>query len=221
MIAYISGFLDAEQLRSLRDFMQRAQFVDGRATNPESTIKQNEQVKGGSSEYTNAAAMVAKCVSENPQVQINVFPKRIIQPTFSRYTAGMAYGAHVDRAMMGKYPDSIRSDASITVFLSDKSEYEGGELELWLGSERHRVKLDAGDAVVYPTGAIHQVRRVTRGTRLAAVSWMQSYYRDSNARILMSQYCELMNRIRPGADETTKLLMNTIKANLDRIWMEI
>ena len=64
----------------------------------------------------------------------------------------------------------------MTLFLSDPETYDGGELSFEGSFEPIRIKLKAGSAIVYPTGSWHRVTPVTRGTRLAAIFWIQSMF---------------------------------------------
>ena len=86
---------------------------------------------------------------------------------------GMAYGKHVDNALMGPKGGRERSDVSITVFISDIDEYDGGELVIHSPFGVQEVKLPSGSVVVYPSSSLHEVTEVTRGERLVAVTWAQ------------------------------------------------
>ena len=79
----------------------------------------------------------------------------------------------------------IRTDLSVTLFLSEPDEYDGGELivEDYYGS--HEVKLPAGHLVLYPASSLHTVTPVTRGVRVASFFWLQSMIRDAHARSLI------------------------------------
>jgi PKHD-type hydroxylase len=68
----------------------------------------------------------------------------------------------------------LRSDMSMTTFLSEAEEYEGGELIIQTEFGEQKVKLNAGDAVLYPSSSLHKVTPVTAGERVAAITWMQS-----------------------------------------------
>ena len=58
------------------------------------------------------------------------------------------------------------------VFLSDRRDYEGGELQIWCGGEGYDVMdLDKGDVVVFPTFLMHRLTPVTKGERRALVYW--------------------------------------------------
>ena len=116
-------------------------------------------------------------------------PLQIFPPLFNRYAAadGHHFGIHVDNAVRGDRLTGlrIRTDLSVTLFLSEPDEYDGGELviEDFYGS--HEVKLPAGDLVLYPASSLHMVTPVTRGARVASFFWLQSMIRDVHARSLI------------------------------------
>ncbi len=132
----------------------------------------------------------------------------------------MAYGPHVDDALMGR-SEKMRTDLAVTVFLTDPTAYEGGELIIDSPFGQQEVKLPAGAAVVYPAGTLHRVREVSRGERLAAVTWVQSYVRDGLKREILND----MDRIRRAmaaaspASPETDLAFKTY-SNLLRLWSE-
>ena len=66
-----------------------------------------------------------------------------------------------------------RRKVSITVQLSDDTEYEGGDLELWGGGEWIRqAPRGKGNVVVFPSYLMHRVKPVTKGTRKSFVLWV-------------------------------------------------
>ena len=62
--------------------------------------------------------------------------------------------------------------------LSKASDYEGGELEIETGNMTHKVKLNAGDMVIYPSMYMHNVLPVSKGERIACVGWFASHIKD-------------------------------------------
>ncbi len=221
MIVRVPNLLTESQLADARAFAEKSNFVDGSATNRGSRVKKNEQVDQSDAEQSEVGSMIVQALMSNGQVAKTAFPKAIPGPTFSRYQPGMYYGLHMDQAIMNTKPSPLRTDMSTTVFLSAKDEYEGGELELWLGSEQVFIKMNAGDAVIYPTGIIHQVRPVTRGTRYAAVTWIQSHIPEQKHRQVLSHYHQLMEHMGSKADETDVLLMESVRTGLYRMWMDM
>ncbi len=165
-------------------------------------------------------AAVLAALKRNQTFQRAALPRTIRPPLISRYQAGMSYGLHVDDAMMGSRVKE-RSDISVTVFLSDPGDYEGGDLVMNSPFGAQEIKLPAGHAVVYPSSTLHKVAPVTRGERLAAVIWVQSQVRDPARReILYDVYRmrETLARIDPESEEAD--LAFKTSANLLRMWSE-
>ena len=87
---------------------------------------------------------------------------------------------------------------SLTIFLSNPSDYDGGELVLELPFGERAIKLPAGSGVLYSTTALHRVTEVTRGERLAVVTWVRSYIWIARAAISHPMVWE-----RPASAEPT------------------
>ena len=134
----------------------------------------------------------------------------------------MHYGDHVDDPVMGSGGPRFRSDVSMTVFLSDPSDYEGGELVIRTPFGTQAVKLPAGYAVIYPSSSLHRVAEVTAGRRLVALTWIQSHVRDPARRELLyelNQARESLLEKAPG-DDATRLVDRSYN-NLVRMWGEL
>ena len=145
---------------------------------------------------------------------------------FNRY-AGDAntYGNHVDSAVRF-LPDGkgrVRTDVSCTVFLSAPDEYEGGELVVEDTFGTQRVKLNAGDAVLYPGTSIHRVEPVTRGERLASFFWIQSMVRSDEQRRLLYDMDQHLMRLRSQVGETDPAIVGLTGTyhNLLRLWADV
>jgi len=79
------------------------------------------------------------------------------------------YGWHMDVG-----PSSSRRKLSVVVQMSDPSEYEGGELQIWTGvREPITVEKEKGTVIIFPSYLLHQVTPVTRGTRRSLVLWVE------------------------------------------------
>ena len=97
----------------------------------------------------------------------------------------MKYGTHIDNALRAGENYMMRTDLSVTVFLSPASSYTGGELVIESPHGEQAVKLDFGALGVYPCTSLHRVEMVTQGVRLAAVTWVQSLIRDPHQREIL------------------------------------
>ena len=148
-----------------------------------------------------------------------VLPRRFAPPLFARYVPGMEFGTHMDNPLMG--PDHLRSDVSVTIFLSEPEDYDGGELVMETTGGEAAYKLPAGSAVTYPTTMLHRVEPVTRGTREVAVTWAQSLVRRADQREILFDLERVGRTIfeRDGKSEEFDLI-NKSTANLRRMWVD-
>jgi len=87
-----------------------------------------------------------------------------------KYFIGGRYEWHCDYGVSAK--KNVYRKLSMTIQLSDPSEYEGGELEIIDYSNRTQVvPKDKGMFVVFDSRVPHRVNPVTKGKRLALVGW--------------------------------------------------
>ena len=116
----------------------------------------------------------------------------------------------------------IRTDLSATLFLSDPVDYDGGELVVDDPLAPRRVKLAAGDLILYPSSSVHHVAPVTRGARLACVFWVQSMVRDAEARRHLLELDEAVQAIsaRLGQDDAVVVRLTGLYHNLLRRWAD-
>ena len=61
---------------------------------------------------------------------------------------------------------------SIIVQLSDEDEYEGGDINLKIGSRDLDLPKKKGGVIVFPSFILHRVLPVTKGSRKSLVSWI-------------------------------------------------
>ena len=131
----------------------------------------------------------------------------------------MTYGSHTDDAMMGPAGARLRTDLAFTLFLEDPSTYQGGALVIESALGEQDIKLKAGDAFLYTAGTIHRVAPVTKGARLAAVGWVESYIADPSARDILLDLSAVRNRLsKSGVPREELLRMDKAISNLLRMW---
>ncbi len=115
----------------------------------------------------------------------------------------------------------LRADLSATLFLIAPDEYDGGELTLEGAHGGQRIKLPAGDIVLYPASSLHHVQPVTRGARFASVFWVQSLVRDDDDRQILFDLDIAIQRMRKlNPDDASILPLTGIHHNLLRRWSE-
>lgn len=215
----LNGVLDSDTLASVRAMLAATEFKDGARTAGWSarTVKRNLQAP-----HEAAEQHVTQALEQHPLFRSAVLASRRSPVMFSRYLPGMSYGKHIDNALMGN-TNTLRADLAVTVFLSDPASYDGGELVLDTHSGTQAYKLDAGQALVYPATTLHRVSEVTRGERLAAILWVQSFIRDAAQREILFDLDTVRRKLWDQAGETatpeSDLLAKT-HANLLRAWAE-
>ncbi len=222
MLICIPDILYPPKIETIRAAIASGEFLDGRNTagHRAKRVKNNEQMDQGSDAAKEIKATVLAALKRSKTFHRVTLPRTIRPPLISRYRAGMNYGPHVDDAMMGPEAKE-RSDISVTVFLSDPGDYEGGELVMNSPYGTQEIKLPAGHAVVYPASTLHQVAPVTRGERLAAVTWVRSQVRDPARREILFDICrmrEALAKLHPDGAEAD--LAFKTHANLLRMWSE-
>lgn len=223
MLLHIPSLLSAEDVAQARALLDGAEWQDGRLTagHRAKGVKNNEQLAPDRPEAQQIGALIGDRLARNPSFLAAALPLRILPPRFNRYTGEGSYGDHVDNAIFPVPGTSIsvRTDLSMTVFLSEPDEYDGGELVIQDTFGEHRVKLPAGDAVLYPGSSLHRVTPVTRGARLASFLWAQSLVPQDHRRRMLWDLDQSIQAL--GTDHPEHEAVDTLTAlyhNLLREW---
>lgn len=223
MILTFADVISVEEHTKILRLLEGATFVDGRTTagRAAAQVKQNEQVARDTPAYREITDIVLGALRRNDAFRSAVQPKQMHSMIVSRCSRGMAYGAHVDAAMMANGEQLWRSDVSLTLFLNDRSEYEGGELAVESGSGELQFKLKARAMLCYPTTSLHRVLTVRKGTRLAVVAWIHSLVRDPAAREILHDLDTTSRRLFEQYGKTREYdLVSKSHVNLLRRWAE-
>jgi PKHD-type hydroxylase len=182
-------------------------------------VKENLQASGSDPKVQALERFVAEALRRHPLFEIAARPKRLTRLMFSRYEPGMTYGNHTDDALMGPSDDKLRTDLAFTIFLADRESYDGGALVVETALGEQEIALDAGDAILYPAGSIHHVAPVTRGARLAAVGWVESFVADAGRREILFDLSVARERLAgAGAPREEVLRLDKAISNLLRMW---
>ena len=220
MAKIIKGILPRDEIKKITTGLFSAQFLDGGMSGGQlgNKLKNNTQVSPNSPQYRELSELVMAALRANEEFNANAFPRRIISPIFSSYKQEQEYKRHVDSALMGPYP-GMRTDLSITIFLNDPDAYKGGELVLETPFGEHEYKLPPGDAILYPTHHVHHVKKITKGRRLAAVTWIESMVPDPQKREILNDLGEVAKTLiqsKSAIETITKLEKGRL--NLLRMW---
>ena len=225
MLTRQRAILSPAELQRCRCVLDAADWSDGNATSGQQSAraKRNEQLAEGSSAAAALGDLVLNALRRHAGFIAAALPLKVFPPLFSRYQPGMTFGPHIDNAVRfapggGRY----RTDLAATLFLTDPDDYDGGELVIDAGFGEQRVKLPAGDMVLYPASSLHHVSPVTRGVRVASFFWIQSMVRDDGERAMLFQLDNDVQRLatEKGSNDATVVSLTGIYHNLLRRWAD-
>ena len=224
MLTVINNILDKSEVAQFRAHLDKQEWQDGHQTagGLAKQVKNNQQLADEQSEVAvSLGNHILRKLGNHPQFISVALPEKIYPPRFNRYEQGETYGPHIDSAMM-MIPNtnmSLRSDLSVSLFLSEPDEYEGGELSIALEFGEQEVKLAAGDMVVYPSSSLHQVKPILSGARTCAFFWIQSMVQSQEQLSLLydlDRSIQALTKSKVDQKELTKL--SGIYHNLLRQW---
>lgn len=187
-------------------------------------VKDNAQLSESNPIAAELGREIVDALNRSPIFVSAALPKRIFPPLFNRYRGGQSFGNHIDNAVRrvratGEY---VRTDLSMTLFLSGPEEYDGGELVIEDTYGEQRIKLPAGDAVLYPSTSLHRVEPVTRGARVSSFFWLQSMVRSDEQRALLLNLDVAIQRLNADVPEHGAIVdLTGVYHNLLRQWVEV
>ena len=214
--------LNSDELIQMEHLISEAAFVDGKstATMAAKEVKNNLQIDPLDKAYTKIQQLINKALQRNVHFQASAQPKQIHPFLISKYGVGQQYGWHVDSPLMGD--PMVRTDMAMTIFLSDPTDYEGGELVLSGPAGPVGFKPAKGDAILYPCQFLHCVTEIKKGERIAAVTWLQSNIQSSEQRQLLFELNQVHSFLQQQAADSpaTAQLLQTY-SNLFRMWADV
>ena len=162
-------------------------------------------------------------LEKHPMFTSAALPLKVVPPLFNRYSGQQNYGRHVDGAIrpVAGTPFRVRTDLSATLFLAAPEDYDGGELVIEDTFGQRRVKLPAGDLVLYPSTSVHKVEPVTRGTRYASFFWIQSMVREDSHRTMLFELDNSIQQLgRDMPQHPAVVQLAGLYHNLLRLWAD-
>lgn len=173
---YEIDFLNDVQLRQIKTIYNNLNFVDGSISNNTKT-KYNEMALA-SGQYHMLNDYIEKIITSNEFIYNIMGMKKMTPLYFLKYSKGMFYDYHIDENPIC----GVNCHYSMTCFLNDPEEYEGGNIVLKIGNQELKYKLSKGKALIYSTGIKHKVEEVISGERNVFVCWIESAIKNSFIR---------------------------------------
>ena len=225
MLLQVPKVLTPEQVAQCRAALARADWTDGRATvgHLGEKVKRNRQVPEGHPIGREVGDIILAALERNALFISAALPLKVCPPLFNCYEGGETYGTHIDGSVYSVKGTMhrIRTDISATLFLNAPEDYDGGELTVEDRYGVHKVKLPAGDMVLYPSSSLHHVTPVTRGARISSFFWIQSMVREDDRRTMLLDLdtsIQQLNRLVP--DEKSVIQLAGVYHNLLRLWSD-
>lgn len=226
MLLQVPGVLNAVQVQQCRQLLADAEWVDGSSTagTQSAQVKNNRQLPEQSPVTQRLQHIVLEALLHSALFYTAALPKKIFPPLFNCYSGTTnSFGNHADNAMRTHVATGyrVRSDLSATLFLSEPDEYEGGELVIEDTFGEQRIKLPAGDLILYTSSTIHRVEPVTRGARIASFMWLESMVRDNaQRRLLYDLDLAIMDVRQDQGDCDSSVKLTACYHNLLRLWAD-
>ncbi len=160
--------------------VESSSWQDGKNTagSHSAKIKNNFQLDRNSKISIEIKELITHKIISNPLLKSFSLPSLIHGIMLTKSIAGHGYGMHVDNP----YMSSGRSDLSFTLFLNEPKDYEGGDLCIQAINGTEKIKLSAGEIIIYPSTKLHSVSQIRKGQRFVCVGWIQSYVQSNEDR---------------------------------------
>lgn len=226
MLIQIPEVLTREQVAACRQRLDAAAWIDGNVTagHQSRLAKNNMQLGENDPAAIDIGDTIVAALEQKPLFVSAALPRKIFPPLFNRYSGGQNFGTHVDNAIrqVTGTEHRVRTDLSATLFLSEPSEYEGGELVVEDNFGVQSVKLAAGSMILYPASSLHHVTPVTSGERVASFFWIQSMVRDDGQRTLLFDLDSSIQRLAAESpDHPSVIQLTGVYHNLLRRWADV
>lgn len=224
MFITVPDLLNEERLLEVDRLLGDAAYLDGGTTagRDANAVKNNQQLdRANTPAVGELDQIVLGALMSNLTVRAATLPARVRPPIYNRYGVGMGYGPHMDNPVLQGDPP-VRTDISVTVFLSAPESYEGGELMIGTDSGEVTVKLPRGHAAIYSSQALHKINEITAGERNAAVTWIQSMVAEPHKRQILYELDVATQLVAKDSPDTQQLrFLTKTYGNLVRLWADV
>ncbi len=215
---YVRQLLNADEISQVNSIIEsEGTWLDGTISTEhnDTSLKNNLEY---SADINQIAQIIYNALDRDSVFIGKVAANSTTVPIISKTIEGGFYRPHQDKHDIGHY--------STTVFLNSPEEYDGGHLRIY-DHEVEEYKLEAGHAVTYNTGYIHEVSEVNRGKRVVSVFWTHSHFAPDYKSDMFIHLNNLKNTLlldgRPSSIEEAidhpGFMIETISENFNRMYM--
>jgi len=203
-------FFDRDKLLQINSVFDQGTWADGEVSGPkDKSIKRNYQ------QSDKEINMMVNHEIHRILKQENSFTHHylIVKATpilMLKYDENCHYNDHVDFIHMY----GSRTDFTCVMNLND--DYEGGEHYIKENGEKKEWKTEPGKLMVYPTGQVHGVNPITKGTRRCITFWLESAIQDTAMREPIVRFNKLYDKIWSQLDNEDVLELDWFRMALMR-----
>lgn len=176
-VTWQNGFIQ-DEINSIMDLCETYPKVEGTVGSKEgknidksyrnSEISWITQDQNSFWVYEKLAWIVRQLNGQFYKFDLHGFSEDFQYSTYKSESSGH-YNWHIDSGSTDGFPPR---KLSLVLQLSDPSEYDGGELELYTQSDIQRVNKEKGLIALFPSYTLHRVTPVTSGVRKTLVAWI-------------------------------------------------
>jgi PKHD-type hydroxylase len=206
--------LQDHDITTIQSILNTATYKPGKLSTGENTdVKVSAVVDQNTLEYKKVYEILSRAISNNITFSSLLSTKKITPPVIVNYETGGFYDWHIDEIEIG----SVLTHYSMTIFLNNPDEYDGGELILIRDGKEEQYKLQAGKALIYSTGMLHKVAPVKTGNRLVSISWLESLVKDEFIRNCIFDLGKINKELLNDKVDNTKVLsLEQLRINMLR-----
>ena len=211
MLSTLNDLLNEQQVNYITSYYKKENFQCGSNSNPDTEVKNNLEMKYDVQNNALSKLLLKTLTAESRLVYMLI--KSLSQFYFLWYNEGSFYNWHLDN-----YPEcgGVKADMSMTIWLNDPDEYEGGELIVKVGNQETVHKPKKGTALIYSTGLLHKVNPVTKGDRKVAVAWYESRIDDTFMRNAIVDYGLMLDELTPNITKDQLFQLENFRVKMVR-----
>lgn len=213
MLLQIPNVLDEKSLAQINKVLEKSSWIESK-NNAAKLLEINKETSALSENILNA-------LEKNMLFISAAIPNKIFPPLFIKLDEKFQDEPKVDSAIKNMQGTSfrIRSDLSATLFLNNPDSYQGGELVVEDSFGLHKIKLPAGQLIIYPASAINYIAKVTKGERVTVNFSIESMVRENDRRTILFEIDSSIRALNndDSQNPVIKHLVSTYH-NLVRMW---
>jgi len=167
------GFSE-EEIKRIEEYAIQLPRLKGNVGNNKSVTEERKSVvrwiyRNPETEWLYAKMISMADTSNENLWQFDMFSANEAIQYTEYYDDGGHYDWHID--MNAGFPLNQRK-ISMTVQLTDGSDYEGGEFEVLRSCDVEKLPKGKGTVLIFPSYLLHRVAPVTKGVRKSLVLWL-------------------------------------------------